>query len=263
MLLGVVTLIALVLVPFLFWRGTWFGRPLTNAEIDQYLQDDARPRHEQHALVQVSQRLDRGDPNAEHWYPRVCELARSPVIELRITSAWLMGQDNRSPAFHQALLGLLEDPEPLVRRNAALSLSRFADAAGRPELRGMLKPYSLRAPADGVLRYRLKVRDPAERGTVVATLETVGGKSVEVRSPLPGKVLLKVAGDGARVQKDDEILKLEPSADHVWESLRALYLVGTPEDLTDIDRYTRPLQDWPARIVDQAKLTAQQIRNKG
>ena len=263
MLLGLVTLIALVLVPFLFWRGTWFGRPLNDREIEQYLHDDARPRHEQHALVQVSQHMDRGDPNAEHWYPRVCELARSPVIELRITSAWLMGQDNRSQAFHQALLGMLQDAEPLVRRNAALSLSRFADAAGRSELRGMLKPYSLRAPADGLLRYRLRVRDPAERGTVVATLETGDGKSVEVRSPLPGKILIKVAGDGARVQKDDEILKLEPSADHVWESLRALYLVGTSEDLPDVDKYTQPLLDWPSRIADQAKLTAQQIRNRG
>jgi len=263
MLLGVVTLIALVLVPYLFWHGTWFGRPLNDREIQQYLQDDAHPRHEQHALVQVSQHLDRGDPTAQRWYPRVTELARSPVIELRITSAWLMGQDNRSEEFHRALLGMLQDSEPLVRRNAALSLSRFADAAGRSELRSMLKPYTLRGPAEGVLRYRLKVRDPAERGTVVAVIEVTGGKPVEVRSPLPGKVLVKVAVEGSHVQKDDDILQLEPSADHVWESLRALYLVGTPEDLPDIDKYTRSLRDWPPRIADQAKMTAQQIRQRG
>jgi hypothetical protein len=263
MLFGVVTLFALVLVPFLFWHGTWFGRPLSDREIEQYLNDDSHPRHEQHALVQISQKLDRGDASVQRWYPRVCALAHSREIELRITAAWLMGQDNRADAFHRSLLEALQDPEPLVRRNAALSLARFGDASGRPELRAMLEPFSLLSPADGILRYRLKVRDPAERGTVIAILENGGSRQSEVRSPLPGKILSKTAADGKRVQKGDEIAKLEPSADHVWEALRALYLVGAPEDLADIEKFTRPLPDWPSRIAEQAKLTAQQIRNRG
>src|SRR5579885_3338486 len=104
MLFGVVTLLALVLVPFLFWHGTWFGRPLSDREIEQYLNDDSHPRHEQHALVQISQKLDRGDASVQRWYPRVCALAHRREIELRITAAWLMGQDNRADAFHRSLL---------------------------------------------------------------------------------------------------------------------------------------------------------------
>ncbi|HYM09864.1 MAG TPA: HEAT repeat domain-containing protein [Bryobacterales bacterium] len=260
MLLALATLLALVLVPFLFWRGTWFGRPLTNGQIEEYLNDNAKPRHVQHALAQLSTRIERGDRSVERWYPRLCALASSPVVELRVTDAWLMGQDNQSSAFHQTLLNLLGDPEPLVRRNAALSLARFGDAAGRPELDAMLRPFALRAPASGVLRYRLNVRDEAERGTVVARVETGRGETVEVRAGVPGKLQARIAGEGAPVTAGEEIARLEPSADHVWEALRALYLVGTAEDLSDVERYVRPLPAWPARIAEQAKLTAQQIR---
>jgi len=45
-----------------------------------------------------------------------------------------MGYDNKSEEFHQALLKLLRDTEPLVRRNAALALIRFSDASGRADL---------------------------------------------------------------------------------------------------------------------------------
>ena len=35
----------IVLMPFLFWRSTWFGRPLNDARLDEYLHDSAHPRH--------------------------------------------------------------------------------------------------------------------------------------------------------------------------------------------------------------------------
>ena len=42
-----ITIFALLLVlfPFLFWYGTWFGRKLTDAQIGEYLGDRAKPRH--------------------------------------------------------------------------------------------------------------------------------------------------------------------------------------------------------------------------
>src|SRR5205085_11367639 len=73
----------LVLFPFLFWYGTWFGRRLTDAQIDEYLNDASKPRHEQHALVQIGERLNRRDPAAARWYPKVVELSRSRLVELR------------------------------------------------------------------------------------------------------------------------------------------------------------------------------------
>jgi len=254
-LLAVGTAAAFVVVPFLFWRGTWFGRPLTDAQIDEYLNDDAKPRHIQHALAQISPRIERGDRTTERWYPRIAHLARHPVPELRVTAAWAMGQDNRSDAFHQALAGMLRDPEPVARRNAALGLARFNDPAARPELRAMLRSYTLPAPHGGALRFRLKVGDPVGQGTLLARVD-----DGEIRSPLPGKLERKIATDGARVAAGDHLLALEPSADHVWEALRALYLVGTPEDLPDVDRFTQPRRDWPERIAEQARLTAGRLR---
>ena len=144
----VVVAILFVLVPFLFWRGTWFGRPLSEEEIGRYLSDQQKPRHIQHALVQIGQRIERRDAAAEHWYPQIMPLAKSPYKEIRVTLAWVMGADNHSEEFHRALLGLLEDTEPLVRRNAALSLVRFGDATGKPEMLNMLRLSRVRGSAD-------------------------------------------------------------------------------------------------------------------
>ncbi|MBI3665542.1 MAG: HEAT repeat domain-containing protein [Acidobacteria bacterium] len=260
MVLGIATLAAMVLVPYLYWRGTWFGRPLSIQQIEQYLNDEKNPRHIQHALVQISQKLDRGDRSAEKWYPRIAVLAGHPVAELRVTAAWVMGRDSHSELFHQALGVLLRDPEPIVRRNAALALANFHDAAARPELRAMLEPYTLRAPREGVLTYRLKVGEMVNRGTLVARLETGEKEPTEVRAPLPGKLEFKMVSDGARMKQNEEIVVLAPSPDHVWEALRALYLVGTPEDLAAVEKFTLPASEWPERIAQQAALTSQQIR---
>jgi hypothetical protein len=128
----------LVLLPFLFWYDTWFGRKLSDEKTEEYLNDGAKPRHAQHALVQIGERLARGDTSVRRWYPRILQLASSPTVELRQTAAWIMGQDTRYQPFHDALPGLLGDPVPLVRYNAALSLAAFRDPAARPELRAML-----------------------------------------------------------------------------------------------------------------------------
>src|ERR1700721_2577527 len=109
-----ITLFALLLVlfPFLFWYLTWFGRKLTGPEIDSYLADRSKPRHAQHALVQIGERMSRHDPGVARWYPAVVELAGSPLIEIRQTAAWIMGQDHTYGPFHHALLKLLRDPQP-------------------------------------------------------------------------------------------------------------------------------------------------------
>src|SRR5689334_6310834 len=121
-----ITLFALLLVlfPFLFWYSTWFGRRLTDEEIDRYFADTSKPRHAQHALVQVGERLA-GHRDASRWYPEVVRLAGSPNLELRQTAAWIMGQDRSYAPFHEALLRLIRDPQPMVRRNAALGLAAF------------------------------------------------------------------------------------------------------------------------------------------
>src|SRR2546423_6492675 len=132
-----------IVVPFVAWYTTWFGRDLSDEDIAKYLADEKNPRHIQHALSQIETRIEKGDPNVKKFYPQIVNASKSSTGEIRKTAAWVMGQDNSSPEFHQALVGLITDAEPLVRRNAAVQLVRFGDAAGRPELRAMLEPYDV------------------------------------------------------------------------------------------------------------------------
>src|SRR6267142_3967184 len=140
-----------IIVPFLTWYGTWFGRNLSDEQISAYLADEKNPRHIQHALSRVEERIERGDPSAKKFYPQIIALAKSPTGEIRKTAAWVMGQDNKSEEFHRALISLLHDNDPLVRRNAALQLVRFGDASGRPELRSMLQSFEVKSPVSGAI----------------------------------------------------------------------------------------------------------------
>ena len=244
----------LVLFPFLFWYYTWFGRKLSDADIDAYFADAAKPRHAQHALVQVGERMSHGQ-NVSRWYGAVLRQADSPNRELRQTAAWIMGQDPHYEPFHQALLRLLHDPEPMVRRNAATALAAFGDAAARPELVAMLRPYTVTAPVAGTLRWRLKIGDFVNPGTLVAHIG-----ETEVRAAAPGEVRSLEKPEGARVQAGDALVDLSPDKNHVWEALRALYLVGTAADLEAVDRYTRPMAGMPEIVARQAENTREAIQ---
>lgn len=257
-----VLVLAFVLVPFLFWRSTWFGRPLTEQETGRYLGDTEHPRKTQHALVQLGERMVRGDAEVKRWYPQVRELAVHPSSEIRATAAWVMGQDNQAEEFHDALRGLLLDPEPLVRRNAALSLVRFGDAGGKAELRAMLRPCGALAPRAGRLAIRLREGDPVNPGTLLARIETGQTERVEIRSPLPGRVQQWLQEDGSVIGQDDAVVLLAPGEDQVWEALRALYLVGDRDDLDDVERFARGVEGMPDRIRQQAQLTAEAIRRR-
>src|SRR5438874_13633670 len=48
-----------IIVPFLTWYLTWFGRGLSDDEIAKYLVDESNPRHMQHELLLVEERMER------------------------------------------------------------------------------------------------------------------------------------------------------------------------------------------------------------
>ena len=248
----------LVLFPFLFWHGTWFGRSLRDSEIDSYLANFLdKPRNAQHALVQIGERLGRGDTAARRWYPQVVQTASSPALELRQTAAWLMGQDHTYEPFHDALRKLLSDPSAMVRRNAALSLSNFHDDAALPELRGMLRPASIPSPAAGVLKFRLKEGEYVNPGTLVGR---VG--DAEVRSPLPGEVQALDVRDGAQVQAGEALAEISVDKEHVWEALRALHTIGGSADVEQVQRYVRGVAGMPEKVQQQAALTLREIQSR-
>lgn len=254
--------VLIVLITFLFWYSTWFGRPLSDREMAQLLADTSVPHKTQHALAQVADEIARGDPAAQRWYPQVMALAGSKEPQFRLMAAWVMGQDNTSADFHRALDGLMADPDPMVRWNAALALVRFGDAAGESQLKLLLRPYTVVATRAGLVSFKLKEGDPVNRGDLIALIRGGSATPLEIRSPLTGRLDRQVAKDGAQVQAGAPIAVLSPGEQQVWEALRALYLVGRPEDLDDVERYASGVAGMPERVRQQAVLAAQAIRQR-
>lgn len=252
----------IVLMPFLFWWNTWFGRHLSNHEISQYLRDDSHPRHIQHALVQVGERMAHHDPAISDWYSDLVRLSSYRVEEVRNTDAWVMGQDTSGTGFHQALLGMLHDPALTVRGNAALSLVRFGDATGRPQIAELLQPAVIPSPESG------KLIDAALAGTAIhqdgtiAKLQDENGNKTEVRSPITGRLREVSVPIGQNVAPGAQIAVVNPGTEQVWEALRALYVVGQTEDIADVLPYERDIPEVPDRVREQAVETEKAIRSR-
>jgi biotin carboxyl carrier protein len=250
----------IVLMPFLFWWNTWFGRHLSDQQLNEYLHDDKKPRHIQQALVQVEERITRHDNAAKQWYSDLLRLAGNPVEEVRNTDAWVMGQDTSSAGFHDALLKMLNDSSPMVRGNAALSLVRFGDATGRPQIVALLQPAHITAPQAGRIVDADRAGTAIHQGGMLAKLQS-GQAIMEIRSPIPGRIR-SVSQTGANVAADAEVAVVDPAAEQVWESLRALYLVGQMEDLPAIRPYERDLPDISNDVRQQALETEKAIRTR-
>jgi len=254
--------VLLVVVTFLFWYQTWFGRRLSESELREYLEDTSVPHKTQHALTQAVAEILRHDPAVERVYPQIVALAGNKEAGLRSMAAWVMGQDNKSQEFHTALLKLVEDSEPAVRWNAALGLARFGDGAGEPQLRLMLRPYDFRAPQAGTISFEVKDSDSVRSGSVVARIKTQAADVLDIRSPLAGVVERRVAGGGAVVATGDLLAVISPDEQQIREALQALSLVGKPEDLEDVERFTRATNGMSDRVRQQALQTAAAIRGR-
>jgi hypothetical protein len=249
------------LMPFLFWWNTWFGRKLSNQQLTEYLHDTKKPRHIQQALVQVGERITHHDTTATQWYPDLIRLAADPVEEVRNTDAWVMGQDNSAANFHETLLMMLTDPSPMVRGNAALSLVRFGDATGRPQILALLQPAQIPSPESGRIIDTDRPGTAVHQGGLIAKLEYGNKQIAEIRSPIPGRIR-SVAGTGANISAGAEVAVVDPANDQVWEALRALYLIGQPDDLPAIRPYERDLPDISNDVRQQALESEQAIRKR-
>jgi hypothetical protein len=252
-----------IILPFLSWYGTTFWRQLTDEEIEKYLGDTQKPRHVQHALEQIDRRIVEGDEGVKRWYPRVVGVAGNALPDLRMTAAWVMGDDNKAEEFHVALKGLLADGEPAVRRMAALSLSRFNDGSGRAELLSMLRSYSVKVPQAGTLVTVLPVNSAVTREAMLARMRDERGTVHEVRAPVAGKIERVSAAEGTNLAAGAELLVLAPDGKNAWEALRALYVVGETEELPEIERYARgEAAGMSDEIKKQAARTAEAIKSR-
>ena len=258
----VILAILFVVVPFLTWYLTWFGRPLSDDNIGKYLSDEKNVRHVQQALTQIEERIEKGDAGVSRWYPQIVALSNSQVVEIRKTAAWVLGQDNKAEEFHAGLLKLIADAHPAVRRNAAVQLVRFNDASGRAELRAMLQPFNVTAPIEGTVNSVLTVGVDVGENTLIARITNAQNQVQEVRSPLSGKLIEVAAREGTRVAAGDVLLTLSPDAEFVFEALRALFLVGVEEDLPLVERFVGGDAGMPERVKQQAAQTVRAIRSR-
>lgn len=257
----VLVAVLFVVVPFVAWYGTWFGRSLKDEEIENYLNEGDKPRHVQHALAEVERRVSKGDEGARRWYPRVAALADSPEKEVRLTVAWVLGADTRSDEFHAKLVKLVGDGEPIVRRNAALSLVGFGDARALPELREMLKPFSVRATTEGAALTALSEGSKVRRESLLLRVK-VGGEIHDVRSPLDGKIGKAFVKEGDQFGKGSELFILAPDAVAVGDALEGLKRLGAAEDLTEVERYARGVEGMPDYIKNRAAQAAEAIKRR-
>ena len=250
-----------IVVPFLTWYFTWFGRNLSEQDLTTYLADEKNPRHIQHALLQIEQRIESGDQSARKFYPQIVAASKSAHAEIRKTAAWVMGQDNKSDEFHRALIDLMKDEDPLVRRNAALQLVRFNDAAGRPELRAMLQPFEAKTPIAGTVVSMLPVGSPVRAGAMLARIRDSSDNVAEFRSPVDGIVAGLAVKEGDAVQSAQTISSINPDRATLLNALQALEYVGTKNDLQLVEACTK--LDGGAATANQASLTAKSIRSRG
>jgi biotin carboxyl carrier protein len=248
-------------MPFLFWRSTWFGLPLSDQELGEAFADREHPRKIQHALSQIADRIVRGDASVRRWYPQVRAAALHSTDEIRLTAAWVMGLDTSAEEFRSPLLALLQDENPMVRHNAALALVRFGDASGREDILTMLRPHQLTAPAAGTLVRRLVESDAVNPGTLVGRIRQ-GDTETEIRSKVPGTLERWLLANESAVSAGTPIVEIAPSAEMVWEALRALALVGTLEDLPLVESYFAPREGLPPQVNAQARATARAIRQR-
>ena len=251
----------IVLMPFLFWWNTWFGRQLSDKQIGEFLNDEKHPRHIQHALVQLGEHMVRHDPGVKPLYPELIRLAWHPVEEVRNTDAWVMGQDTAGTGFHEALLKMLEDSSPMVRGNAALSLVRFGDSSGRAQIVALLQSARIIASRSGRVTDVDQAGTPIHQGGLVAKLQD-GRQTTELRSPISGRIRTIFVAPGTLIAAGSQIATVDPGDGQVWEALRALYLIGQTGDLPAIGPYQRELPEISERVRQQALLTEKSIRDR-
>ncbi len=250
----------IVLMPFLFWRGAWFGRPLSEQQIADYLHD-RNPGHVDHALQQIGEQMGRKDPLAANWYPDLLALASSPSDRVRATDAWAMGQDASQNQFRPALTRLLSDESLAVRANAALALAQFGDAAAHDEVVNLLEPLMLRAPRSGRVLEMARAGNSFRPFGVIGKIQTASGTE-QITAPWAVQVSSVNVRSGAQVQAGAELATLEPAPDTIATALKALYVLGRPDDLPLVEQYSVQPSRLPERVRKQAENTAQAIRDR-
>jgi multidrug efflux pump subunit AcrA (membrane-fusion protein) len=125
----------------------------------------------------------------------------------------------------------------------------------------LLQSVRLTAPIAGKVVDADKSGTAIHQGGLIAKLQD-GQQTSEVRSPISGRIHNLFVEPGQNVAAGAEIAIIDPTSDQVWEALRALYLIGQPDDLAAITPYERELPEVPDHVRQQAVLTEKAIRQR-
>lgn len=246
--------LGLLLVPYFFWQGTWFGKRIgSDAQIESWLKEarDAKPgpdgrvpgsiiRHAQHAIEELTKRVHpggnrRGAPtetgDIKKFYPLVLDLVAHSEPVVRRTVAWLMQFDHKATEFDEALLEMLKDSDCLVRRNAALGLCRREDKIALPVLRSMLEPYQVRAMLAGKVTDLSAAGDPVQQDMEIARILPEGAQGPTiVRAPYGSAIIRLLVSNNAMVEEGTPLVELKPNYDQIKNAIVALAMLGEKED---------------------------------
>lgn len=246
------------------WQGTWFGARLDDDALLAAMSPDAKPRDVQHGIEEITRRFDERAVGMERWAGALVEASRRAEDPVRVVAAWAMQSDAGREEFVGRLREMVaSDESVLVRRNAACSLAKSGDAAGRAVLRSMLEPFTVTAPCAGVVGGLSGVDVPARELKPVGRVRRDDGSDALIVAAVPGRVTKRVAADGARVATGDAVLVLAPDGRHAGNAALALSLVGTKEDLDLLDLAAAPQSAFEADVKAAARAAADAIRARG
>jgi hypothetical protein len=83
-----------------------------------------------------------------------------------------------------------------------------------------------------------------------------------VHSPTPGFFSKASVQDKSLVTCGESIVLISPSESQVWEALRALFLVGEPQDLFEVEAFAKSKPQMSERVRQQAVLTLKTIKER-
>ena len=255
-------IVASIVIPYIFWHQTWFGRRLLDDDLSVYLAERDKPRHLQHALQELKSRMIERPESARAHYPAIVELADHEEPTVRRMSAWVMGEDRTEESFHRKLLELLVDDDPRVRQNAALSLARFGDEAARPVLLLMLSPYPVPSPSAGRIVDVLEGAILLSEGKELARIEGSDGEVQIVRAPVDGTTIDVRVGLEQTIEEGTILLSLQPTDDGIAQALMGIHLVGTQEDLPLVRGIADGAGDRSESIRNRARQTIEAIEHR-
>ena len=253
----IITLLVMLFIIGWSWRSCWYATRLSDSEMERRLSGKGTDNDIQKALSQLAERLEEGEEGLEKYFPAVMALAQRETVQLRTTAAWTMGAAPKHEAFRAPLKTLLEDESPTVRHMAACALSSHGDASVRPVLKSMLERYMVPSPAEGELRQPRGLNESVRLGQILGRIE-VDGKTVDVITPIEGKLVKRNKGHGDAVREGETIMEIEPTLAQITNALAALGKVGTKEDIPavkaiadgtrSVDAGARP---WAVKVLQE------------